>query len=275
MNYFKTETNESVWSIVSLALNELKRFVEADEVAEQKLKAIAAELASTQYERLGWDAKTGEDENDVKLRSLIIGISLYGEIPSALQEATDRYKAGPIDTLDPELRTAIMAHAVRREITPDVVDVLLDAYPKATNSEFRDDIASALTSTKNEAVISRLAGLLKDSSLIRPQDFIHWFVWLLRNRYGRDTLWTWTRENWNWIQETYKGDSHYDMFPRYIAGALVSKQQADEYRTFFTPLESEVALSRNIKIGYNELESTVSLLETDGPTVRAALLDLK
>lgn len=275
LNYFKTETNESVWSIVSLALNELKRFVETDEAAEQKLKAIAAELASAQYERLGWDAKPGEDENDIKLRSLIIGISLYGEIPSALQEATDRYNAGTIDTLDPELRTAIMVHAVRREITPDVVDVLLAAYPKATNSEFRDDIASALTSTKNPVVITRLAGLLKDAELIRPQDFTHWFVWLLRNRYGRDTLWTWTRENWNWIHETYKGDSHYDMFPRYIAGALVTQQQADEYKAFFSPLEAEVALSRNIKIGYNELESTVSLLETDGPVVRAALLDRK
>ena len=64
------------------------------------------------------------------------------------------------------------------------------------------------------------------------------------------------------------------MFPRYIAGALVTKAQFQEYKDFFGPLESEVSLSRNIKIGYNELESTVSLLETDGPVVRHALLDL-
>ena len=275
LNNFKFETNESVWSIVSLALNELKRFVETDEAAELKLKAIAAEIATVQYERLGWDARADEDENDTKLRSLIIGLALYGEIPSALQEATDRYKAGSIDSLDPELRTLVMAHAVRREITPDVIDVLLAAYPKVTNSEFRDDIASALTSTKNEAVIERLAKLLKDASLIRPQDFTHWFVWLLRNRYGRETLWTWTRDNWDWIHTTFKGDSHYDMFPRYIAGALVTQKQFEEYKAFFSPLESEVALSRNIKIGYNELESTVSLLESDGPAVRKALLDLK
>ena len=275
LQYFKSETNESVWSIVSLALNELKRFVETDEVAEQKLKAIAAEIAEQQYGRLGWNTIEGEDENDTKLRSLIVSLALYGEIPSALQEATDRYKAGSLESLDPELRTAIMAHAVRREVSPDVIDVLLSTYPKVTNSEFRDDIASALTSTKDVEVINRLTGLLKDSSLIRPQDFIHWFVWLLRNRYGRTTLWQWTRDNWEWIHKTFKGDSHYDMFPRYIAGALVTRTQADEYKDFFGPLEQEVALSRNIKIGYNELESTVALIETDGPVVRKALLDLK
>ena len=274
LQYFKTETNESVWSIVSLALNELKRFVETDENAEKKLKAIAAEIAAEQYDRLGWDELAGEDENDTKLRSLIIGIALYGEVPSALDEATNRYKAGSIDTLNPELRTAIMAHAVRREITPDVIEVLLATYPKVTNSEFRDDIASALTSTKNEEVIARLTELLKDATFIRPQDFIHWFVWLLRNRYSRATLWQWTRDNWSWIHTTFKGDSHYDMFPRYIAGALVTKAQLQEYKDFFGPLESEVSLSRNIKIGYNELESTVSLLETDGPVVRHALLNL-
>jgi len=62
--------------------------------------------------------------------------------------------------------------------------------------------------------------------------------------------------------------------PRYIAASLVSKSQFEEYKTFFGPLEQEVALARNIKIGYTELEGIVTLLETDGPKVRQALLDL-
>jgi aminopeptidase N len=274
LTFFKDETNESVWSIVSLAINEIKRFVTPDTAEETKLKALVSELISPQYSRLGWDQKTDEDENDTKLRSLIIALALYSELPEAIQEAAARYKDDSLEELDPELRTTILANAVRRTVSDSVVDSLIKLYPTITNSELRDDVCSALTSTRDTTVITRLAGYLKDTSFVRVQDFSHWFVWLLRNYYGRDYMWQWTRDNWQWIADTFKGDSHYDMFPRYIAGALITRKQMDEFKTFFAPLENEVALSRNIKIGYTELEGIVELLETDGPRVRQALLDL-
>jgi aminopeptidase N len=272
--YFKDEPNEAVWSIVALAINELKRFVETDEAAEEKLKALVREVTKVQYARLGWDAISDESENDVHLRTTIISLSLYGENPDAITEATKRYKAGAIETFDPELRTTIMANAVRNSDDQTVIDTLLAAYPKVASSELRDDIAAALTSTRDEAVVKKLSTLLTDSSFIRPQDFSHWFVWLLRNRYGRVYMWQWTRDHWDWIAKTFKGDSHYDMLPRYIAGSLVTEQQLIEFKAFFGPLESEVALARNITIGYTELGGIVSLLSTDGPKVRQALLDL-
>lgn len=274
MHLSKEETNDSVWSIVSLAINELKRFVENDSAAEKKLKNLVGEVVSLQYERLGWDQAATEDENDTKVRSTIIALALYAELPQAVQEAEARYNAAAPAELDPELRTAIMANAVRREIHGDIIDVLLDAYAKETNSELRDDIAAALTSSRIEAVLKRLASLLQDTSFIRLQDFVHWFVWLLRNRYGREYMWQWTQDNWQWIATTFKGDSHYDMLPRYIASSLVTREQQNSFKAFFAPLETEVALARNIKIGYTELEGAVKLLEDDGPQVRQALLDL-
>jgi len=270
---FKNETNESVWSIVGMAINELKRFVEQDETAEKQLKQLVSEVVQAQYERLGWEGHLQKDENDTKLQSLIMSLALYGEIPDALDEATARYTAHTYDKLDPELRTAIMAHAVRHETPANVIDTLLEAYPRVVNSDLRDDIAAALTATRNEAVVERLASHLKDTAFIRPQDFTHWFVWLLRNRFGRTYMWQWTRDNWEWIVKTFKGDSHYDMLPRYVASSLVSAEQFEEYKAFFAPLEKEVALARNIRIGYTELEGNVKLIEEDGPKVRAALAD--
>src|SRR5690606_3648561 len=197
------------------------------------LKKLVGRVVEQQYKRLGWDPLPNEDENDTKLRSIIIALSLYGELPHALSTAEDRYKKGTIDTYDSELRTAIMANAVRRHVTPDVIDTLLTAYPKSTNSELRDDIASALTSAKDLPTLKRLIGTLKDTSFIRPQDFMHWFVWLLRNRYSREIMWQWTQDNWSWIVKTFKNDSYYDVLPRYIAGSLVTRQQMEEYKNFF------------------------------------------
>lgn len=274
LSSFTEETNESVWSIVALAINELKRFVEQDEAAETKLRHLVGTVIEAQYERLSWDANKGEDENDTKLRSTIVGLALYAEREDAMNEAIKRSAANTIETLDPELRAIIMAHAVRKE-APGVFKTLIAAYPTVTNSELRDDIASALTSTRTPETITQLIDRLKDTSFIRAQDFTHWFVWLLRNRYSRNAMWQWIQDNWDWITKTFKGDSHFDMFPRYIASSLTTRAHLESFTTFFKQHEAEVALARNIKIGYTELESVVALIETDGPIVRAALTKLE
>ncbi|MFZ1249888.1 MAG: M1 family metallopeptidase [Candidatus Microsaccharimonas sp.] len=271
---FKDETNEPVWSIVAMAVNEIKRFVETDEAAETALRKFVRELSRVQYERLGWEKTIGEDENDTQLRSLIISLALYGENEDALKQAKERYLNTPLIELDTELRTSIMANAVRQQLTPDVIDTLLHAYKETASSEFKDDISAALTATKDSATIERLSGLLKDSSFIRMQDFVHWFAWLLRNRYGRTFMWRWARDNWGWIKQTFENDSHYDMLPRYIASSLVTNQQFEEYKAFFEPLKTEVALARNITIGYTELEGRIELLERDSVAVCDALRNL-
>lgn len=271
---FQHETNEAVWSINALAISELKKFVETDEVAEKKLRGFVAEIVKEQYDRLGWDQKTGETENDTKLRATIVSLALYGEIPEALEIARERYLNASPEKLDTELRVAIMASAVRQNVTKTIVDDLLAAYKKSNSSELQDDIASALTTTRDIETIKQLSGLLKDTQTIRPQDFIHWFVWLLRNRYGREYMWQWTRNEWSWITEKFENDSHFEMFPRYIAGSLTSQKQLEEFQAFFKPFENNPTLSRNITLGVTDLKGKVELLKRDGPLVIEALKNL-
>ncbi len=274
LQQFTQEPNEAVWTSISIALGELKRFVETDTQAETKLRNLAQDISAYHYERLGWDMAANETENDTKLRPTIISLALYGENPQALQEASRRYTKQPpekLDELDPELRVAIMAHAVRTNLTSTVVDDLLAAHHKTANSEFRDDITAALTATKSPEVIERLIPLLQDSTVVRLQDFVHWYVWLLRNRFGRERMWQWTLATWPWIETTFKGDSHYDMFPRYIAGSLVTAQHLAEYTDFFTAKRDQKSLTRTIDMGITELQGRVSLLERDTPVVCAAL----
>lgn len=265
------EPNEAVWTSISIAINELKRFVQTDENAENKLRALAGEVSLHHYERLGWDAVEGESENDTKLRSTIISLALYGENKAAQAEATRRYTTQSIEELDNELRVTILAHAVREEIAPGIVDALLEAHQKTASSELQEDLAAALTATKSPAVIDRLISLLQDATVVRPQDFVHWYVWLLRNRYGRERMWSWTLETWPWIEQTFKGDSHYDMFPRYIAGSLVSQKHLEQYQQFFTEKRSQKSLERTIDMGLTELKGRIELLERDTPLVIAEL----
>jgi aminopeptidase N len=271
---YANETEESVWGIIALAINEMKRLVETNKEAELKLRQLAKEVAAAQYQRLGWEFKEGEPENDTKLRPLAISLTIYGKDTGAIAYANELYANRATNKLDTELRTSIIANAVREATDSTVADELLDEYVKTSQSELRDDIASALTSTDKIEDIKRFSGIIKDSKIVRPQDFTHWLAWLIRNRYGRDFMWQWVQDEWDWITEKFAGDSHYDMFPRYAASGLVTEAQLQQYRDFFSPLLSNVSLKRNIQLGITEIEGRVELIKRDSEAVQKALLEL-
>lgn len=274
LDEYANETSEAVWNVMAIAINELKKFVEHDEAAEAKLKKFVGDLSASEYLRLGWVEQDNEPEHDSKLRATILGLTLYSDNPAALEQAASIYANTDLNQLNPNTRVGIMASAVRQSTDQSVIDSLLAAHQASTSSELREDIVAALTATKNPETITRLLDLLKDKTVVRHQDLTRWFVWLLGNRYARTAAWAWLRNNWNWIEETFSGDKSYDGYPRYVASILSTQQQLTEYKDFFVPFASQVALRRNIDVGITELSHRVRLVEQDGPAVRRALLDL-
>jgi aminopeptidase N len=274
LGQYKDESVEAVWDIMLVALNELKKFVENDETLENKLRAFAASLAEDQFNRLGWIPAEGEIESDTKLRSIVVGLMLYSERPDILEKAHSIYETTPLEAIDPNLRVTIIGTVVRYAKDQTIIDRLLDAHQKTSSSELKEDIASAITATRDPEVIERIFGLLKDPAIVRPQDFMRWYVWLLRNRYARVATWRWGRDNWSWMEETFGGDKSYDSFPRYVAICLMTAEQLEEYKAFFNPLKDQVALKRNIELGILELSSKIAHIARDEAAVRKALLEL-
>ena len=274
LGYYKDETVEAVWDSMLVALGELKKFVENDQVLENKLRAYAAVLAQKQFERLGWEPHLKERESDTKLRSIIIGLMTYSENPTVLAKVQSIYETTALGKIDPNLRVNIIATVVRYAENQSIIDDLLAIHQKTNSSELKEDIASAITSTKNSDVIERLFGILKDPTIVRPQDFMRWFVSLLRNRYARTAAWQWGRDNWPWMEETFAGDKSYDAFPRYVAICLTTAEQLEEYKAFFNPMKDQIALKRNIELGIIELSGKIEHIARDEQAVRKALLDL-
>ena len=271
---YTNETTEAVWEIISLTINELKKFVIDDAAAEAKLRRLAADISRAQYELLGWEQTANEPETATKLRTTIIANVLYGEDTHALDEAKRLFEHHDLNELNPELRPLIIGSVVRHHHDDERINALLETYRTTTSSDLRQDISSGITSTRDRATIARLLELIKDSNTIRPQDASRWFVYLIRSRDGREIAWQWVRDNWTWIEKTFSGDKSYDDYPRYSASALMTRQQLNEYQAFFTPLKDVPALSRVIAMGLSEIEGRIELIERDGDAVRAALLEL-
>lgn len=270
---FENETSEQVWGMMSLALAELRKFIEDNKDAETALRTFSGKLAKKQYERLGWDKTDGESEQDTKLRSLILGLTLYGENQDAIAKAKALFESTPVDELDPELRPLIFS-SVARHGDAATVDRLMEIYTSTHSSELQNDISVGVTSTRVPEKIAELLDGMKDASVVRPQDVFRWFVYLIRGRESREQAWQWVRDNWGWVEATFKGDKSYDDFPRYSASGLLTRKQLEEYKTFFTPMSDIPALSRTITMGISEIEGRVELIERDKDAVQKALLEL-
>lgn len=270
---YRHETAEPVWNIIAIALAELRKFVEDNKDAEMQLRRLSASVAREQYERLGWEQKDGESEEDTKLRSTIIGLMLYGEDENAIEMAKQLYESHSLEELNPELRSLILS-SVARYGDATVVDALLEAYKDSQSGELRQDICAGITSTRVEEKIEQLLNTIREPSIIRPQDAARWFVYLVRGRESKEAAWQWIRDNWSWIIETFGGDKSYDDYPRYSANALTTRQQLEEYKEFFEPKKSIPALTRAIGMGISEIEGRVELIERDKAAVQQALLNL-
>ena len=274
LNVYKDETSDSVWDIIGLALSELKKFVEDDPEVEKKLRKFAGTLATNEYERLGWEQKDGEPETDTKLRSTILGMVIYAENPDAIAKAKELFKSHHLIDIDPELRTLVISTVVRHELVSGIVTKLLEQYKTTQSAELQQDIAYGITSTKDTIVIDLLLKQLTDSSVVRTQDVARWFVYLIRGRESRAQAWQWVRDNWAWVEQTFGGDKSFDDYPRYAASGLMTREQFEEYKTFFNPLMNIPALKRVIAIGISEIEGRVELIERDSDAVRSALSEL-
>lgn len=273
VKYYENETNDAVWDIISLTLGELRKFVEDDLTAEQKLRSLSASVARASFDRLGLDERESESITDTKLRTTVLAMMLYGEDETVINETLKRFHITKLDHLSAELRPLIISTAVKYQHSDTLIDTLLTLYATTPSAELKEDLVSGLTATRNIATAKKLLANCKDTNIVRPQDVAHWFVYLVRNYYTRDVAWQWLRDNWNWIIDTFSGDKSYDEFPRYAAMGLVTRTQLAEYKAFFEPMLDIPALKRTIQMGISEIEARIEIIEQDGPAVRSALIN--
>src|SRR5690606_10962727 len=159
---------------------------------------LSRTLARPQFERLGWKATDGESESDTKLRSLVIGLMLYGEDKATEAYCKELFARG-IESIDPELRHLVIASAVKYASDPTVISDLQAHYKTTQSADLRDDICSGLTSARHPEYISTILGAITDSTVVRRQDVFRWFAYLIRNRYARQVTWDWMMSYWDWI----------------------------------------------------------------------------
>ena len=267
----KTETNEKVFNMAARALAELRKFVDDDDIARNRLKQISGDFARATFEELGWDEKPGESDDYRERRVTALGLMIYSENQVILDEAKKRFDDHELEKLPTEIRSLIISANVQHFETPEMIDNLFTIYKDTPSNDLQDDIAVGLTSTQNTETAKKILENLKDANIIRPQDASRWFVYLIRTRENRQIAWNWLKENWAWVEDKFGDDKSYDDFIRYAATALITTDELNDFRQFFEPMENIPALARTIKLGITEISARVELIARDKADVLSAL----
>lgn len=246
------EPRAAVWSQIAGILGSARLIVSDDEDLESIIKQFGFDLSSYYLGKLGWEYDENEPSNNTHLRTTVIGLSIASENATVIKQALEIYSAHEPESLPSELRSMLMGVAVRFG-DPLEFQKLIELYKTSSNADLKSDISAALASTKKPEQAKVLMDLMLDTSVIRTQDTIRWYVYLLRNNYVREITWQWLKDNWDWIMQQFGGSKSYDDFARYSATLFSTDEQLKEYQAFFNPKASDPALKRAIKIGINEI----------------------
>ena len=130
--------------------------------------------------------------------------------------------------------------------------------------------------TFTQVVGPSMEPVLKNKDVVKPQDLaMSWYLPFLSREFTQNAFWTWSRDNWEWIKSALGGDMSFDKFVIYPSNVFKTAERLAEYKEFFEPQLDDMAISRNIKMGINEITARLTLIEKDKAAVEAALLAAK
>lgn len=285
LSNFSTETNYTVWDIISTALGSI-RTVMNDEELRESMKPYTRKLIHAELERLGWHRAETDSHFDLLLRPIILGMAAAADEPWVIDHVKKLFAyIHETDDVDPELRTTITNKSLKRggEIDPDLRGVVFgtiarlggeDEFEKlvamhnsSSLSDERLTLSAAITGFKQPKLIKKALDMI-NSDAVRLQDVAYWIAYSFLNRHARDATWQWVKDNWEWLEKNLGSDLSFYRMPVYVARVYSDESFIPDYKKFFEPKLSP-ALDRSYKQGLEMLEWQSAWKKRDLKEVKA------
>ena len=264
---FKEEESAAVWNIILTIVSGLKCFFEHKTPQQEKFKKFVGELAAPGISKVGLSTRDDDDENTLRLRSILLALDFYAGTKGNLKKLAAMYNSN-LSSLDPETRSDILDAKLFLE--PEYLDEYLEKYKTVADPEIKFDLLVAMTLMEDKKALSRVMRLLEQPEVVKPQDQFYLFIYLYRNPVVKKEVFEWLTSHWEFVKKM-SGDKSLDNYPRYTAGAIKTDAEFKEYKKFFEPMISNPALSRVIEMGKNEIAAKLKLIKSDKEAVYKAL----
>ena len=267
------ETSYMVVSAVSQVLEGLNRFVDEGSQTEEDYKALLKVLSQSNFDRLGFEKQEGESDEDEMVRQLIVGNMIKADDETAKAQASqifDRYRDN-LEKLPAAIRLQVLVNQIKHHESKELAKLYLDLYVASNDGSFKNALSTALSYTKNKETLDELLATWKDKFTVKPQDLSAWYARFLSQDFTQEAVWTWARENWDWIKAALGGDMSFDSFVISPAVVFKTEKRLAEYKAFFEPQLDDMAISRNISMGIKEIAARVELVKREKEAVEKAI----
>ena len=267
------ETSYMVVSAVSQVLEGLNRFVDEGSQTEEDYKALLKILSQSNFDRLGFEKQAGESDEDEMVRQLIVGNMIKADDETAKAQASqifDCYRDN-LEKLPAAIRLQVLVNQIKHHENKELTKLYLDLYVASNDGSFKNALSTALSYTKNKETLDELLATWKDKFTVKPQDLSAWYARFLSRDFTQEAVWTWARENWDWIKAALGGDMSFDSFVISPAVIFKTEERLAEYKAFFEPQLDDMAISRNISMGIKEIAARVELVKREKEAVEKAI----
>ena len=267
------ETSYMVVSAVSQVLEGLNRFVDEGSQTEEDYKALLKVLSQSNFDRLGFEKQEGESDEDEMVRQLIVGNMIKADDETAKAQASqifDRYRDN-LEKLPAAIRLQVLVNQIKHHESKELTKLYLELYVASNDGSFKNALSTALSYTKNKETLDELLATWKDKFTVKPQDLSAWYARFLSRDFTQEAVWTWARENWDWIKAALGGDMSFDSFVISPAVVFKTEERLAEYKAFFEPQLDDMAISRNISMGIKEIAARVELVKREKEAVEKAI----
>lgn len=267
------EQHKPVWNVIAQLISDLRRFGDVNIELKPYVKKLVGTICTSEYNRLGIKTVPGEKDNHTKLRPLIISLASYGELQPAIDQALELVSSSNnLISLDAEMRSVLLSIGVKHSSkSSQLVERLLHDHTTTNSSEYERDIAAAVCTSRDPKIITLLLEKMQDTSFIRTQDVLHWFVYLTSNEHAKQASWDWLRANWSFIVNNFGSDNSFDYWVKFCARSMNTATELIHFQEFFDDKKSHPNLRRAIEMGEVEITGRIEWLTRDMTAVVKAL----
>ena len=262
-----------VISALLSSIRSLFKFVTPDSAQEKDLKAFVNKLAQKQVERLGWQAKASDTDDDKRIRPLEIALALYADNSAVIKAGYQIFVEHDqnLNEIDASVRPYVLMNEVKNYNKAGLVDRLLKEYQAAIDPNYKDDLTDAITNTKNPAEIKKLIENFENAAVVKPQDLRSWFANVLANPKGEQFAWDWLRDQWSWLEKTVGGDMEFTTYITVASNIFHTEKRLEEFKEFFEPKVDQPGLGREIRMDTKNIESKVDVINAEKDAVNQAV----
>jgi aminopeptidase 2 len=206
------------------------------------LRSQLVNIVNPVLKNLGYDYRENDSYNTHQTRCL--GINVAGMLgqKDVVEEVNQRFLLG---NYDPDQRSSF-ANIYIRNGSKNEVKYVLDKYLSSNSNEEKVDMLRALGSVRNVEQVNEILDFATKGNNVRTQDTYIIYYATASNVYLNNTVWNYTRNNWDYIKEKFSGNV--SMFGTIVSASLLSlssQEQLNDANKFLNDKQTDIETFQN------------------------------